>query len=277
MSSTDASSASSSVEEVGRPLGSRPGPLPWAQGSFFWPRSTRGTVWPRLGHERRPLSRPLSRLHISFSSPPDLRWANPNVPSSGTRDPLLRTSPPLLSLPTESPFKEAGTWNLTPLACLSTLSRELQNLESGISSALNSLILPENLESGTWEFDPHGTCSPLVSLLSWELGTWNLELRICPLVRSDSERMNWISHDGKLSRLELGAWLLDFASMLGSCFPFWGKFQVPDSKFPGSRPGNTQKVVFSRRPRSYGTWNLELGFCRFSDQVPDPSWPNRRF
>ena len=35
-----------------------------------------------------------------------------------------------------------------------------------------------------------------LSLLSWELGTWNLELGICPVVRSESERMNWISHDG---------------------------------------------------------------------------------
>ena len=33
--------------------------------------------------------------------------------------------------------------------------------------------------------------------------------------------------------------------------------QVPDSKFPGSRPGNGQTIVFSRRPSEL--WNLELG------------------
>ena len=59
------------------------------------------------------------------------------------------------------------------------------------------------------------------------------------------------------SPLELGAWNLNFASMLGSCFPFLGKFQVPDSKFPGSTPGNGQTIVFSRRPSEL--WNLELG------------------
>ena len=59
------------------------------------------------------------------------------------------------------------------------------------------------------------------------------------------------------SPLEPDTWNLDFASMLGSCFPFLGKFQVPDSKFPGSTPGNGQTIVFSRRPSEL--WNLELG------------------
>ena len=77
VSSTDASSASSSVEEVGRPLGSRPGPLPWAASSGrAAPEEPSGFDSATRGD----LSRDLFRDSIYLlSSSPDPRWANPNV------------------------------------------------------------------------------------------------------------------------------------------------------------------------------------------------------
>ena len=75
--STDASSASSSVEEVGRPLGSRPGPLPWEASSG------REALEEPSGSDsatRGDLSRDLFRDCIfRASSTHGLRWANPNV------------------------------------------------------------------------------------------------------------------------------------------------------------------------------------------------------
>ena len=101
----------------------------------------------------------------------------------------------VFSIPRESAFKEAGTWNLTPLVSL------CENLRTWNLEVHSDLCLWPSLR--TWKLEL-GNLTPMelarpLSLLSWELGTWNLELGIYPLVRSDSERMNWISHDGKLS------------------------------------------------------------------------------
>ena len=95
-----------------------------------------------------------------------------------------------------------------------------------------------------------------LSLLSWELGTWNLELGICSLVRSDSERMNWISHDGKLCS---GTWNLD----LGFCFHVRKLLSIlghiPSSRFqvPTFKARQQTKHRVFQAPSEL--WNLELG------------------
>ena len=95
-----------------------------------------------------------------------------------------------------------------------------------------------------------------LSLLSWELGTWNLELGICSLVRSDSERMNWISHDGKLCS---GTWNLD----LGFCFHVRKLLSIlghiPSSRFqvPTFKARQQTKHRVFQAPSEL--WNLEFG------------------
>ena len=80
------------------------------------------------------------------------------------------------------------------------------------------------------------------------------------------------------SPLDTGAWNLEpgFCFHVRKLLSIFG--QIPSSRFqvPRFKARQHTKVVFSRRPQSYGTvgtWNLELGFCRLSGQVPDPRWP----
>jgi hypothetical protein len=102
--------------------------------------------------------------------------------------------------------------------------------------------------------------------------------------------MNWISHDGKLSHdkmsspLELGAWNLDFASMLGSVISILG--QIPSSRFQVPRfkaRQHTKSRVFLAPSELWnlelGTWNtLDFAASRSKFQTPlGISWPNRRF
>ena len=53
------------------------------------------------------------------------------------------------------------------------------------------------------------------------------------------------------------------------------RFQVP--RFKGRQQTNNRVFQAPLRAMELGTWNLELGFFRLSQQVPDPPWPNCRF
>ena len=81
----------------------------------------------------------------------------------------------------------------------------------------------------------------------WELGIWNLAFAGVAAISFGAERMNWIRYEVEthLWSLEFGIWvLLPLSTMLGSCFSFGGKFQVPDTQVLRFKSGHCQNSCF---------------------------------